>query len=59
MHGESGLPSILMYPLMMKGMLATILGQEPHPVSLCFMMRSATMNVDIKVRLVKAWKAML
>ena len=59
MHGEGRLPPILLFPLMMKGMLATDVGQEPYPVSLSPTMRSTTTNVGIKARLVKAWEAML
>ena len=54
MHGEGGLPPILMSSLMIKGMLATNVGQESHPMSLSPTMRSTTTNVGIKARLVKA-----
>ena len=59
MHGESGLPPILMSPLTMKGMLAIEVDQEPHPASLSPIIKSTNMNVGIKIRLVKAWEATL
>ena len=55
MHNESELLPILMFPLMMKRMLAIDKGQEPHPVSLSPIMRSTITNEGIKARLAEAW----
>ena len=59
MHSESELPPILMFPLMMKRMLAIDEGQEPHPVSLSPTMRSTIMNEGIRARLTEAWQTTL
>ena len=59
MHNESELLPILMFPLMMKRMLAIDEGQEPHPVSLSPTMRSTIMNEGIRARLAEAWVTML
>ena len=54
MHGESELPPILMFPLMMKRVLVIDEGQEPYPVSLSPTMRSTITNEGIKARLAEA-----
>ena len=59
MHGESELPPILMFPLMMKRMLAINEGQEPQLVSLSPTMRSTIMNEGIRARLTEAWQTTL
>ena len=59
MHGESELPPILMFPLMMERMLAINEGQEPQLVSLSPTMRSTIMNEGIRARLTEAWQTTL
>ena len=54
MHSRSELLPTLTFPLMMKRMLVTDVGQELHPVSLSPTTRSTVMNVGIRAHLAKA-----
>ena len=59
MHNENKLLPVLTSPPMMKRMLVTGKGQELHQASLSPTMKSTTTGEDTRVRLVKAWGAML
>ena len=62
MHSESEPPQsspTLTFPLIMKRVLVTNEGQEPHPLSLSPTMKSTIINVGIKARLAKAWEITL
>ena len=53
-NGKGELPLTLIFLLVMRGMVATNLGQELPPVNLSCVMRIITVSIGIRARLAKA-----